>query len=157
LSSEIKNGMSALSSSILENDEILERSIQDKQVTNINLNRIGLNYIQIKENYIRLKEIIRHIDNNFYKNLNSETTIILEEFSSYISMDILKNYRNEYKIIKDEKTVNLTDEQIYAFEIMQKINSEWAKTIKENVKGATPVGMEQVYWDSYKNAIKHNY
>ena len=155
LSQKIQNSVSHLSSSILENDFILEEAINSREITNRNLNNLGINFLEITIKHRELNDI--YSIKSELKDVRPSTVQIADDCSMFISMKMLGNYGNQYKIIKDEYTIKLSDEYIESMKIMQKVIKEWANIINDNVVGATSDGMKSIYWDKYDNAINNKY
>ena len=74
-----------------------------------------------------------------------------------ISMKMLGYYGNEYRMIKDEYSIELSTEYIESMKIMQKVVNEWSIITNNNVVGTTSNGMESIYWNKYDNVINNEY
>lgn len=155
LSSKVRNMVSVFSSNILENDILLEEAINNGEITNRKLNKLGRNFLRISIDYYELSDI--YDIKSKRKNINPSTAEIADDCSMYISMKMLGNYGNQYKMIKDEHTIKLSNEHIKSLQIMKEVTKDWSSIIKDNVKGATPDGMESIYWDEYDRAINNKY
>lgn len=155
LSQKVKNSVSLFSSSILENNILLEEAINNQEITNRKLNRLGINFLSIANIHRELIEI--YDIKSERKNISPTTIEIADDCSMFISMKMLGNYGNQYKIIEDEYIIELSSEYLESLKIMQKVVNEWFNIINDNVVGATSDGMKSVYWEKYDNAINNHY
>ncbi|MBH1939736.1 hypothetical protein I5677_02360 [Mobilitalea sibirica] len=155
LSQKVKVSVSNIASKILENNFILKNAINERKITNIKLNILGNNFYNIALEHNKLYEIYKMKSKKSIK--DSSTFMIADDCSMFISMKMLGNYGNEYIIIRDEETVELNDKTVEILKIMQEVVSNWSEIVKDNVKGATPDGMQGSYWDDYHNGINDKY
>lgn len=131
ISEKVNSSISAIVFSVLENDIILDKAIDNNELTNLELNRLGRNYNKILSNHMLLNDINRQIKFN-QKIINSNTAVVSNDFSMFISIDILSIAGNSYFQVANIKPIELSKYMDRIYE-MKMTNEKWSKTIKENI------------------------
>jgi hypothetical protein len=152
LSQELNNMVSPLSSSILENEQILLKVLESEQITLEQADRLNSNFGEIGMRYQSI----------LYMGINTNK-ISPGEISNRPTVELFRPLSDFFEAIIDNENelsvYRLNDKEYKQIENITHMHVELAKVIEEQVKGATTEGMTGEYWDNpnYKKSINNDH
>ncbi|AEE97995.1 hypothetical protein [Mahella australiensis] len=125
------------STSALKTDKMLDDSLKNKQITIVNANILGNEFFNQAMNMDDLSRIYAYYAIKD-RGIGNCTTVVLDNFSVYISAQILHRIPDTFNIAYDQKgVIKLSEDQITKFTKMKDINDKIVEITKKDVKGLT--------------------